>query len=186
MRGEELFRRGVGFKVGERSRVHFWVDHWVGLGPLSLSFPRLFRLVVNKLPLVKDCYVGEGGFGSWDVSFKRVLRSSKESEFGSLKNLLSNIFFWRDIVDSRIWMTCSSSAVSCRSFYKELEGFPSFKASASLARLGLAPPRVEAFMWLALSRKVSMADNLRRTGLTSVAISDICMICGKDNETVDH
>ena len=130
--------------------------------------------------------MGEGDFGSWDVSLRRVLRPFEEAEFGSLKNLLSNVFFCRDVVDSRIWMPCSSGAFSCKSFYKELEGFPSINASASLAWLGLAPPRVEAFMWLALSGKVSTADNLRRRGLTSMAISDICVLCGKVNETVDH
>ena len=88
------------------------------------------------------------------------MRRFEESKFGSLKNFLSNIFFCRDVVNSRIWMPCSSGAFSCKSFYKELEGFPSIKACASLAWLGLVPPWAEAFMWLALSGKVSTEDNL--------------------------
>lgn len=38
-----------------------WVDDWVGVSMLCMSFPSLFYLASNKIPLVSDCYVGEGG-----------------------------------------------------------------------------------------------------------------------------
>lgn len=31
-----------------------------------------------------------------------------------------------------------------------------------------------------------MADNLRRRGMTSEDITDICFLCGKEGETIDH
>lgn len=55
-----MFHKGVDFKVGLGSRVWFWVDDWLGVGPLFLSFPRLFRVVVKRGALVKDCYVEDG------------------------------------------------------------------------------------------------------------------------------
>lgn len=36
------------FKVGEGSRAHFLRDDWLGLGPLRVSFPSLFKVAVNK------------------------------------------------------------------------------------------------------------------------------------------
>lgn len=39
------FGSGVGFKVGESSRACFWVDYWLGVGHLSLSFPSFFGVV---------------------------------------------------------------------------------------------------------------------------------------------
>ena len=39
----------------------------MGVGTLASSFPRLFRLVGSRWVLVKDYYVGEGGFGSWNI-----------------------------------------------------------------------------------------------------------------------
>ena len=111
---------------------------------------------------------------------------SEESEFGSLKTILANVFFRRDIADSRIWMLSPSGAFSYKSFSKELEGSRSIKASSSLAWLGLAPPKVETFMWMALFGKASTTDNLRRRGLDSAAVSNLCVLCGKDNETIDH
>lgn len=31
---EVLFHKGVGFRVGEGNAVNFWVDNWLGAGPL--------------------------------------------------------------------------------------------------------------------------------------------------------
>ena len=65
--GGELFRKKISFEVGEGSRFCFCVDDWSGLGPLFLSFSKLFSLVVNKWTSAKNCYMGEGRFGSWDL-----------------------------------------------------------------------------------------------------------------------
>lgn len=40
--------------MGEGSCVHFWLEDWVRVGPLSMSFLAVFGLVVNKCALVKD------------------------------------------------------------------------------------------------------------------------------------
>ena len=42
------------------------------------------------------------------------------------------------------------------------------------------------FARLAVTRKVSTADNLRRRAFASKAISDLCVMCRKGRETVDH
>ena len=53
------------FSVGNGRRVRFWKDCWCGEEPLSLSFPSLFSLAVNKEALVLDVWdpVGEEGGG---------------------------------------------------------------------------------------------------------------------------
>lgn len=45
---------------------------------------------------------------------------------------------------------------------------------------------MEAFCWLAVSGKVSTAENLRRRGLFLENISDLYVLCGKERETNDH
>ena len=52
--------------------------------------------------------------------------------------------------------------------------------------MGLAPPRMEAFCWLAIAGKISTTDNLRRRGLLSESISDICCLCRRKRESIDH
>lgn len=56
----EVFARGVGFLIGEGRRVHFWSDDWVGVGPLSMRYRRVFREVSNKESSVNDCFVWRG------------------------------------------------------------------------------------------------------------------------------
>lgn len=60
--GERCLARVWVLKWREGSCVRLWVGHWLPVGPLSLFFPRLFRVVVNKKAVVKECYAGEGGF----------------------------------------------------------------------------------------------------------------------------
>lgn len=67
----EVFNKGVGFKVREATCVRFWVNDWLGMGPLSGLFPRLFRMVFDKNSLVKVCYIPNGSRVSCDVSFRR-------------------------------------------------------------------------------------------------------------------
>ncbi|GJT80077.1 retrovirus-related pol polyprotein from transposon TNT 1-94 [Tanacetum coccineum] len=45
-----IFKR----KVGNGKSKRFWLDNWVGGGPLNVSYNRLFRLEVNKNCLVRD------------------------------------------------------------------------------------------------------------------------------------
>lgn len=52
---------GVGVSWLQRVSIWFWVDDWLGKGALSLSFPRLFRVVSNRDSSVKEGYVGEVG-----------------------------------------------------------------------------------------------------------------------------
>lgn len=77
-----------------------------------------------------------------------------------------------------------SGVFTVKSFFRELED--ALVASSSLVWVGLAPSRVKAFCWLAISGKVSTTDNLRRRGILSDAISDICIFCGKEAESVNH
>ncbi|PWA66448.1 hypothetical protein CTI12_AA323810 [Artemisia annua] len=44
-----IFKR----KVGNGESTRFWLDNWVGGGPLNVSFPRLFCIEVNKNYLVR-------------------------------------------------------------------------------------------------------------------------------------
>lgn len=63
---------------------------------------------------------------------------------------------------------------------------PDAKPSISLVWVGLAPPRVEVFCWLVVSGKVVIANVLRRRGISLEEILDMCPLCGKDREVIDH
>ena len=79
----------------------------------------------------------------------------------------------------------SAGQFSSRSFYRDIDPFSVVRSPSASAWMGLAPPRVEAFCWLAMAGKISMTDSLRR-GLVSEAISDLGCFCGREMESIDH
>lgn len=91
----------------------------------------------------------------------------------------------RDEPDVRIWKPCLSGLFSSRSFFKVIEEVQIVRLCGLLVWLGLAPSKVEVFLWLFVSEVVPMVDNFRR-GMLSKAISDMCVLCGKKRETADH
>lgn len=71
-------------------------------------------------------------------------------------------------------------------FALALESSFSMQHSSTKVWLGLAPPRVKAFCWLAVKGKVSTAGNLRTKGLVLENFQETCYLCGKDFESINH
>lgn len=82
-------------------------------------------------------------------------------------------------MDTRIWKPCPSHVFSSRSFSNEGVDTPGLRPVGTLVRLGFNPPKVEGFCWLAISTRVSMANVLRRRGLSSKSILDIFCFAGR-------
>lgn len=118
------------------------------------------------------------------MSLRRVLHQSELVDFESLLSLLSNVFVFMDVPDSRIGKLDSLRFFSFKFFLWELE--PVVRPSCAFVWMGLAPPRVEAFCWLAMASKISITDNLRTRGLRMDSISDMCYHSGRERESIDH
>ena len=73
-----------------------------------------------------------------------------------------------------------------KALYRALEENNLSRASLSLVWLGLAPPRVEAFCWLAIATRICTTNNLRRRGLTGSTISEVRVMCRKEVKSVNH
>ena len=84
--------------MGEGASVCFWVDDWVGVGPLRLLLPTLFKVVSSKVAAINKCFVWKGNVVSWYISIRGAL-----SSFGvgseSLSSLLSNVLLCWDAVN---------------------------------------------------------------------------------------
>ena len=77
-----------------------------------------------------------------------------------MSSLLSNIFLCRDVADCRIWKPASSGLFSSKS--RELDHVGEVGSSCSLVWMGLAPPRAEAFGWLAISAKSQFKEGVAK------------------------
>ena len=182
----EVFNKSVGFRVGEGKNIHFWYDDWVAIGKFWPLFPRLFRVVCNKESSVKDCYFWVSSKVSWFVSFSRGFCQFEVSDYESLLSILVNVFICKGEEHIRIWKPCPLGRISIGSFYGVSSIVLGSHSHLSQVWCGLAPPRVEVFLWLAVAEKISTVDNLRKRRIMSEAISDTCVLCGKEKETITH
>eukprot|EP00268_Persea_americana_P062605 TRINITY_DN8040_c1_g2_i6.p1 TRINITY_DN8040_c1_g2~~TRINITY_DN8040_c1_g2_i6.p1 ORF type:complete len:254 (+),score=31.35 TRINITY_DN8040_c1_g2_i6:132-893(+) len=85
-----------------------------------------------------------------------------------------------------IWKPCSSGSISVGTFYGVSSVVLGSHSHLSQVWCGLAPPRVDVFLWLAVVGKISTVDNLRKRRITSEAIADTCVLCGKEEESITH
>lgn len=157
----------------------------MGVGPLNVSFPRVFRMVFSKESSVSECYKARVNTVHWIVSFRRPLHQFEETQYRESLSLISNIFICRDSKDAQIWKPLPSGSFLATAFYLALVAPPQPITTSDLVWLGLTPPRVEAF-WQYAVEKVSTSDNQWRRGLTLDSIFDICVMCRKDQEFVYH
>ena len=98
----KAFVKALGFMVGEWVSVCFLFDDCMGVGPLHLLFPRMFRVASNKETSVKECYVWVGNVVSWNISIRRPLHQSELMEHETLLSILTNILC-KDSKDYCIW-----------------------------------------------------------------------------------
>lgn len=76
-------------------------------------------------------------------------------------SLLTNVFLCKGSTDYCIWKPSYTYLYSSRLFYKEIDPFNIAWSPCASVWMGLAPPRMEAFCWLAMVGKISIAYNLR-------------------------
>ena len=96
------------FRVGNGTRIHFWTDHWCGTSALSIFFPSLFGITVNKHVTVADVWDSFAGFGSWNPTF---VSAFNDWEFVLVENLLSCLQMERviDEMDTVLWKGIASA-----------------------------------------------------------------------------
>lgn len=85
------FDNNIRREVGNRRNTLFWYDTWVWEVPLSIKFPRLFDLAMNKESMVEEMWrLGwlEGG-GAW--SWHRRLLAWEEESVRECLYLLLNV-----------------------------------------------------------------------------------------------
>jgi hypothetical protein len=65
----DTFAKGLWFKVGVGSKVHFWHDTWCGDQPLKQALLSLFSIARYKEAWVKDNFIWRNGIVEWHVIF---------------------------------------------------------------------------------------------------------------------
>ena len=101
----------------------------------------------------------------------------------SLLNILRNIQTCEDGEDTRIWVASRCGSFSVSSFYSVLAARERCRSKLARNWRLKAPPKVVAFAWISLRRRILTIDNLRKRGKIIV---NACPICLEDEENADH
>lgn len=101
----DFFLQNFRLVVGNGRRLQFWTDRWCHNQNLSVSFPRLFTLSVDKDGKLFDFFHRRVADSDWNLIFKRPLLAWEEEEVQKLNDLLQNAPRLNEgVVDSCSWL----------------------------------------------------------------------------------
>ncbi|KAK8595342.1 hypothetical protein V6N13_016717 [Hibiscus sabdariffa] len=93
------------WSLGKGDVILFWYDTWCGDLPLKIQFPRLFRLAVNKMAVVRDLApANELQNIKWEKIFQRNLLNRELYLVEELKALLHDYRIIQTAEDKLIWI----------------------------------------------------------------------------------
>jgi hypothetical protein len=178
--------------LGNDRHTRFWRDVWIGDAPLSLLFPRLFSISLQKEASVEELLKVEDGRRWWDFHWRRNLFQWEVERVDLLIDRLVNVSLisredgWR-------WAPNPDEGFSVKSAYDVLmEGVdrPLLNAFdlSLFSRLweSPAPSKVVAFSWQLFYNRLPTKDNLARRGVLQQDAGRNCVWCDQDPESANH
>ncbi|KAE8698668.1 serine/threonine-protein kinase AFC1-like [Hibiscus syriacus] len=172
-------------QIGNGKSVDFWHDVWLNEDSLKNQFPRIYALSNNKWGKVSE-------FGSlmrnkwiWNIQTRRNLCDWELDHWILLMSLLENVGLSDSVEDFLAWSGKGDglfTAKACRLTFSSSSGgnfmWKRFVWS------GLAPPRVETFLWQVAHQRLAVRTELIRRGIHLEEV--FCPFCAKQEETVQH
>ncbi|XP_028056986.1 uncharacterized protein LOC114260979 [Camellia sinensis] len=147
----EFFLQNFKLVIGNGRRFQFWTDRWCNNQNLSVTFPRLFTLSVDKDGNLFDFFHRREVDSDWKLVFRRPLLAWEDEEVLKLNDLLQNAPRLNEgVLDSCSWLARPSGAFIVASTWKWVEASqgPDFTVTRSIWN-NLAPPKVQFLSWLA-------------------------------------
>ncbi|XP_022041625.1 uncharacterized protein LOC110944221 [Helianthus annuus] len=183
LRGKKIhyFFKGI---VGNGSNIRFWIDHWVGDGPLMDLWPSLFSLETDKSCRVNDRISVSGGLIS--VKWDWLRQPSSLGEVAELQgcSVLLEGLHMSDSRDKWRWTPCASGIYSTQSF-KALSIDPELpRCFFSVKGSRWVPTKCNILVWRAALDRLPTKQALLRRNI-SVG-SGLCGLCSEATESVDH
>ena len=172
--------------VGDAHNTLFWFDNWVVERPLSLKFPRLFHLPVNK-----DCSVEEMTNLGWEVGgrawvWRRRLLAWEEDSVKDCTLLLHNVVLQDNVSDTWRWLVDLVHGHSVRETYRFLtSGEQVDRTLVDDVWHRYIQTKVSLFVWSLLRNRLPTKDNLIRRRVIQ-APDTACAYGCSELETTNH
>ncbi|XP_039046839.1 uncharacterized protein LOC120187117 [Hibiscus syriacus] len=158
----DCLRMNMRLKAGNGEDVEFWNDVWLGDVPLKILFPRLYVLSNN--------------------------RAGKVMEF-MLITMLNNTSLFPAEDDRWIWLGNGEGTFTTKSCINSFFDQGRFEQNhvnwENNIWTGLAPPRVEMFVWQLVQQRESVKEELAKRSVAEI-VDHLCVLCGREVESVSH
>ncbi|KAK9927793.1 hypothetical protein M0R45_024959 [Rubus argutus] len=174
--------------VGKGDKVRFWEDTWLGHNSLMSLFPRLFHLSRFRNSTI-DNFVDPSIYPlNWDFGFRRNLSDVEVQQLTLLLLILEGVRLFPSRDDSRKWSLESHGKFSCKSFGRFLDdvsNYPSFDPYDQIWKAKV-PTKVKITVWALAHGKINTCDVVQRKRPGSCLSPNWCIMCKKEQETIDH
>ncbi|GMI86868.1 hypothetical protein like AT4G29090 [Hibiscus trionum] len=172
--------------VGDGKSILFWSDKWVGDSPLKIKFPRIYALATNKTGKIEDFGTKQGSSWSWNIPLRRAPFDWELEQWNACMDCLNAFKQENFDRDCFTWKATGDGIYTARSCYKILNQQPeSIFPWVKVVWSGLAPPRVEFFLWQATLNKIPVRALLIHKGM-SHDFDTKCPFCLSSAETTSH
>ena len=173
--------------VRDGEKIRFWEDLWWGDQPLGSQYPRLFRVVTNKNILISSILGSTHPF-SWNFNFRYNISDFEIEDLECLMQSLDCLHLSHSVLDARSWSLSSSGLFTIKFFFLALSQFSSSPLvfPTKFIRNSQVPFKVKSFVWLMAYKKVNTNDLLQLKRPYKALNPDICKLCMRHGESVDH
>ena len=125
---------------------------------------------------------------SWNFNFHRNLSDSEIEDLEGLMRSLDRLHISPSVPNVRSWSLSPSGFLTVKSFFLALSQYsdspPVFPTK--FVWNSQVPFKVKSFVWLVAHKKVNTNDLLQLRRPHKALSPDICKLCMKHGETVDH
>ncbi|KAE8656892.1 Protein MOR1 [Hibiscus syriacus] len=172
-------------QVGNGKSIVFWHDVWLNEESLKGQFPRIYALSNNRWGKVSEFGSRIGNKWIWNIQTRRNICDWEMEHWIRLMTLLENVELSESVDDFLAWSGKGHglfTAKACRLTLSSNSG-----GSLTWKKFvwsGLAPPRVETFLWQVSHRRLAVRSELIKRGVMLEEVA--CPLCAKQEETVQH
>jgi hypothetical protein len=179
--------------IGDGGDTSFWHDNWLAVGPLAVTFPRLFSISLQPEENIKDMGNWVSEIWMWNLKWRRPFFAWEEELYREFILLLEGASISRD-KPSWGFRHGIGGLFSVKASYDFL--FPrlvcSTLLSPSLCNVvhkvwdSWAPSKVVVFSWQTLLARIPTKENLAIRGMVLENAHVNCAVCGGGVETENH
>ena len=99
----DIFSSGVGFSIGDGSKIRFWLDAWIDGVTLKFTFSRIYALSINKGGKVREfgCWINDKW--QWRILLRRRLFGWELQQWNDFSSTIKGYIVCANMKDTLIW-----------------------------------------------------------------------------------